>query len=172
MSKTGDALTALAHREGKPWSHVIRDYAERGYSWADVADILDVPRTNLVVFCQYRGLSFPWMGLKSPIQRARQRQQWYDNGMPGKRYAPTYTVLGFTGTMGEIADHFEVNKNTLHTRTRRYKMSLEEAITQPVMTPAECGQAGQAALKASGNHSKHWKKEGSLYGSSPNHPRL
>lgn len=163
MSETGKALKQFAKQENKPWSDAIRDYAERGYSWADVADIIGVPRTNLVAFCQYRKLSFPWMGAKSPVQRARQRRQWYEQDMPGNRYAPVYTVRGFTGTMSEVAEHFGVATGTIHTRMRRYKMSIEEAATAPVKTPAQCGEKGQAALKARGTRSKHWKTEGSLY---------
>jgi len=161
--KTGEALRRFAKTHQRPWPDIIREYAERGYSWADVADIIGVERNNLAAYCHYRKLSFPWQGQKSGIQRDRQARLWEERGMAGNAHAKRYTVRGFTGTMGEIAEHFGVCRQTIYTRMRRYGMALEQAATRPVMTPAQSGQLGQDALKRRGTRSQFWKHEGALH---------
>lgn len=172
--KTGEALRRFAATCQRPWPDIIREYAERGYCWADVAEIFDVKPKNLKAYCRYRNLNFPWQGMKSGIQRDRQARQWEERNMAGNRYAPRYTVLGFTGTKGEIAEHFGININTLNTRLHRYAMSLEDAVTQPVATCQDAGHLGQAELKRRGTRSDFWKYEGALHfgNTSPTAPRL
>lgn len=160
--KTGDALTALAREHQRPWRDVITDWANQGYTWADVADILQVNTEALKAYCYYRDIRFPWQGMSSPILRDRARRYWKDRGMGGAIYAPRHTVRGVTGTMGELARHFGINKNTVWTRIYRKGMSLEDALTTPVKTPQQIGDTGQAALKRNGTRSDYWKKEGQL----------
>lgn len=165
MSRTsapGEALKALARKHGKPWPDVLTDWANAGYTWTDAAGFLDLPVESLKAYCHYRKLKFPWQGIRSPIERDRQRRCWADRGMAGDKYAPRYTVQGITGTMTELCEHFSIHRSTVWTRIRRKGMTLEAALTAPVKTRQEVGDLAQAALKSSGNRSNFWKNEGRL----------
>lgn len=159
---TYKALRNLAKEHGKPWSELIHEWAEAGYTWADVASFIGIPVRNLKQFCYYRKLKFPWQGMKAPVERDRQRRRWYDRNMPGNANAKRHTVRGVTGTLPELADWFGVKKNTVYTRMRAYNMTLEEALTTPVATPTEAGHLGQEALERNGTRSNYWKEEGRL----------
>lgn len=135
--QTAKALHRLAMAEGRPWSEVLREYAERGFTWDDAADYVGVPAANLKAFCYRRNLVFPWQGHQSPILREHMRRTMIGRTNPRTDY-PTYTAFGVTDTLPKLAKRFGATHHiTYETLRRRIKagMDPETALTTPLMDP-------------------------------------
>ena len=60
-----------------------------------------------------------------------------DTPIEEQKEIKTYTVNEFTGTLKEIAEHFDVNYGTLINRINKQNLSIEEAINIPVKEQKE-----------------------------------
>jgi hypothetical protein len=144
--RTAAALRELATQERRPWPDVIREYAERGYSWSDVAELIGVPATNLKAYCYYRNLKFPWQGQRSPIMRAHQSRMMAGRTPPPRGHYKRYTAFGVTDTLPQLAQRFGtqhgITYETLRRRITKTGMDPETALTTPLMTRHERGVYG------------------------------
>jgi hypothetical protein len=141
--RTAAALRELARREGRPWSDIIREYAERGYSWRDVAEFIGVRPNNLKVFCHHRNLKFPWQGQRSPIMREHQSRVMAGRKPPPRTHYKRYTAFGVTDTLPGLVRRFGalngVTYETLRRRITKHNMDPETALTMPLMNRHERG---------------------------------
>lgn len=136
--KTPHRLQQIERITGLPSETIIDYYARNGYTWADVAEFVDVNRNTLMVFCHSMGWKFPWQGVKSDRSRYRQSQL-----MKGRK--PTcggpkpvlFQAFGIRAPLRELTERFspvDVSSDLVRMRLIR-GYPLEEALTTPTGQP-------------------------------------
>jgi hypothetical protein len=143
--KTQDALRAYCQKHQRPWSEVINDMAQQGNSWADIAHELGVKSKNIQAYCHYRGLQFDWPDAAQRKEKYKQRQKRKEQGLPA-HYVRYYTAFGITDTLDGLSARYGKKERTVYNRMARDKMTLENALTTPIMSASERGKRGHVVL--------------------------
>lgn len=118
----------------------IREWAERGWTRADVANALDLP---LHKFIDYQhSIGYHWPMCKSIAHRNRERNDRTAAKLEAMSKArqgrldklPRYTVFGITGTRRDLVKLFAVVSYTSVHRRMAQGWSIEDAMLTPSTT--------------------------------------
>jgi len=135
----GKTLNNWERDNGRCWVAAIEQYANAGFTWADAADLFGVKTDTLKQYCHRSGLTFPWQGHKSPVQREHQRRM--SMGNQNGRRPKVYRYDGKQYTLKELSRISGLSVTTI--RFRLYKgWSVEQSVETPHMNKQSAGRLG------------------------------
>lgn len=143
---TLDRLNRWEKQYNRCWVAELQSIAKSGLSWADAGEQFGIPSNRLKAFCCRRGLSFPWQGHRSPVQREHQRRMTLDN--PGSGRPPVlYRYRGMDYSLVELSRLSSLPVTTIRFRLAR-KWSIEDAVETRKYTRSEVARMSLRASRS------------------------